>query len=150
MKIAIGSDHAGFIRKQEIMQYLDDMHLEYEDFGTYGQDSVDYPDFAKLVSHKVASHEFDFGILVCYTGVGMSISSNKVEGIRAALVQSVENAGLAREHNNANVLCLGAKDVNKDLAIQIVATFLNSQFQAGRHLKRVQKIMDIEAHERKK
>lgn len=149
MKIAIGSDHAGFTRKQEIMQYLSEMHIEYEDFGTYGLDSVDYPDFAKLVSQKVANKEFDYGILVCYTGVGMSISSNKVEGIRAALVQSVENAVLAREHNNANVLCLGAKDVNTSLAKQIVEAFLESQFQAGRHLRRVQKIMDLEDYERK-
>ena len=114
------------------------------DQGTYNKDSVDYPEFAKWVVKDVQDNEADYGILVCYTGIGMSMVANKVKGIRGALVGSVENAHLTREHNNANVLCLAAKDTNSSLAFQIVDEFLNTEFAGGRHERRVNKVMDIE------
>ena len=108
MKISIGSDHAGFKLKEALVAYLAKKH-QVLDMGTYSDDSVDYPDYAFTVSKQVADREVDFGILICYTGIGMSISANKVKGIRAALVLNVESTKLTREHNNANVLCLAVK-----------------------------------------
>lgn len=148
MRIAIGSDHAGYELKQELIKYLDNKGYEIIDFGTNSKESVDYPDFAKKVSYVVSKNECQYGILICYTGIGMSISSNKVEGIRAALVGSTENAILTREHNNANVLCLSSKDTPFSLAKDIVDIFINTDFAGGRHERRVNKIMELE-HERK-
>lgn len=148
MKIAIASDHAGYNLKEEIKNYLEEKKIEYIDFGTHSIDSVDYPDFAYPACLSVKHHEADFGILVCYTGIGMSIVSNKVRGIRAALVSNVESGKLTRMHNNANVLCLSQKDLNKELAIEIVDSFLNTSFLGGRHLRRVNKIMEIEQNEK--
>lgn len=144
MKIAIGSDHAGYELKEFIKNLLLESNYEVIDYGTHGTESVDYPDFAFPVSSEVATQNVDFGILVCYTGIGMSMASNKVKGVRAALVSSVENAVLTREHNNANVLCLSSKDTSKELSKQIVETFLTTEFTAGRHERRVCKIGDIE------
>jgi len=144
MKIAIGSDHAGYGLKEQIKAYLKSLGYEVKDEGTFHNESVDYPDFSKLVGNDVKSKTADFGILVCYTGIGMSISANKIRGIRAALVTNVENARLTREHNDANVLCLGAKDVDEATAFLIVDTFLNAKFLGGRHANRVNKITELE------
>ena len=129
--------------KEALVAYLAKKH-QVLDMGTYSDDSVDYPDYAFTVSKQVADREVDFGILICYTGIGMSISANKVKGIRAALVLNVESAKLTREHNNANVLCLAAKDTPLDLAKQIVDTFLNTAFLGERHERRVDKICRFE------
>ena len=144
MKIAIGSDHAGFNLKEQIKNYLLEKNNTVLDQGTYNTDSVDYPDFALPVCEKVKNEEVDFGILVCYTGIGMSICANKVKKIRAALVCNEESAKLTREHNNANVLCVGAKDINFEEAKKIVDIFLNTSFTYGRHERRVNKITQIE------
>ncbi len=148
MKIAIGSDHAGYVLKEEIVKYLENKGYEVKNVGTYSRESVDYPDYAKIVSYAVKNNECEYGILVCYTGIGMSIASNKVEGIRAALVNNIENATLTRAHNDANVLCLSAKDTDSLLAFKIVDTFLNTSFAHDRHERRVNKIRELE-HERK-
>lgn len=144
MKISIASDHAGLELKEYIKNYLANNGYEVEDFGTNLSDSCDYPDFAKPCAKSVANKKSDLGILVCYTGIGMSMCANKVKGIRAALVTSIENAHLTREHNNANVLCLGAKDLSKDLAIDIVNEFIKTEFAGGRHERRVNKLNAIE------
>lgn len=144
MRIAIGSDHAGFNLKKEIIEHLKEKNIEVLDEGTYSLDSVDYPDFAVKVCNDYVSKTVDYGILVCYTGIGMSMAANKVKGVRAALVGIVEDAVLTKEHNNANVLCLSAKNTKTDLALKIVDAFLTTEFTAGRHERRVQKVMDIE------
>lgn len=144
MKISIASDHAGLELKEYIKNYLANNGYEVEDFGTNSSDSCDYPDFAEPCAKSIANKKSDLGILVCYTGIGMSMCANKVKGIRAALVTSVENAHLTKEHNNANVLCLGAKDVSKDLAIEIVIEFIKTEFAGGRHERRVNKVNAIE------
>ena len=144
MTISMASDHAGLLLKEEIKQYLQDLGHNVLDFGTNTLDSCDYPDFAYPAACAVKDHKADLGILVCYTGIGMSMAANKVKTIRAALVGSIENAHLTREHNNANVLCLAAKDTKKELARKIVDEFLNTSFAGGRHERRVNKVMDIE------
>ena len=144
MKIAIGSDHAGFNLKNEIIENLKNKGIEIIDEGTYGLDSVDYPDFAVKVCNDYITNKVDFGILVCYTGIGMSMAANKTKGVRAALVGIKEDAVLTREHNNANVLCLSAKNTETSLALEIVDAFLTTEFTHGRHERRVQKVMDIE------
>ena len=144
MKISIASDHAGLELKDYIKNYLTNNGYEVDDFGTNSSDSCDYPDFAKPCAKSVANKKSDLGILVCYTGIGMSMCANKVKGIRAALVTSIENAHLTKEHNNANVLCLGAKDLSKDLAIEIVNEFIKTEFAGGRHERRVNKLNAIE------
>ncbi len=144
MIISMASDHAGLSLKEDIKKYLQELGHTVLDFGTNTLDSCDYPDFAYPAACAVKDHKADFGILVCYTGIGMSMAANKVKSIRAALVGSVENAHLTREHNNANVLCLAAKDTKKELAIKIVDEFLNTSFAGGRHERRVNKVMDIE------
>ena len=144
MKIAIGSDHAGLNLKNQINEYLKEKNIEVIDEGTYGPESVDYPDFAVKVCNDYVTGSVDYGILVCYTGIGMSMAANKVKGVRAALVGIVEDAILTKEHNNANVLCLSAKNTKTSLALEIVDAFLTTEFTAGRHERRVQKVMDIE------
>lgn len=144
MKIAIGSDHAGLNLKNQIIEYLKEKNIEVIDEGTYGPESVDYPDFAVKVCNDYVTGCVDYGILVCYTGIGMSMAANKVKGVRAALVGIVEDAILTKEHNNANVLCLSAKNTKTSLALEIVDAFLTTEFTAGRHERRVQKVMDIE------
>lgn len=144
MKISIASDHAGLELKDYIKEYLTKNGHEVEDFGTYTKDSCDYPDFARPCAQSVANKTSELGILVCYTGIGMSMCANKVKGIRAALVTSVENAHLTKEHNNANILCLGAKDTPQDLALNIVDEFVNTPFAGGRHERRVNKLMETE------
>lgn len=149
MRIAIGSDHAGYDLKNNIVKYLQKHKIEVHDMGTFTKDSVDYPDFATQVCHSITRGTTDLGILVCYTGIGMSMAANKHKGIRAALVSSVENTVLTREHNNANVICMGAKDVDYELAKQIVDAFINTKFTEGRHLRRVEKLANIEKNEKR-
>src|SRR4051812_20505295 len=139
-RIALGADHGGYQLKETIKHYLQKQGHTLSDFGTHSTQSIDYPDFAQTVSHAVAQHQVDLGILICTSGVGMSIAANKIPGIRAALVTDPDTASLARQHNDANVLCLGSKHVNPDVARKIVDTFINTPFEAGRHQRRVNKI----------
>jgi len=147
MKIAIGADHAGFELKQQLTQHLRRQGIDILDEGTNSSDSVDYPDYARKVSEDVTSQRADLGILVCGTGIGMSIAANKVPGIRAARAVSESDAQLSREHNDANVLTLGARVTEPDLAQRIVDVWLKTPFLGGRHARRVEKIGEIEKEE---
>jgi ribose 5-phosphate isomerase B len=147
MKIALGADHAGFELKENIKRLLAAQGLQVDDRGTHSPESVDYPDFARAVADEVARHDADFGILVCGTGIGMSMSANKVPGIRAAKADTEFEAEMARAHNNANVLCLGARVTDAARAEKLVRKFLDTRFEAGRHQRRVDKIMAIERGE---
>ncbi len=148
MKIAIGSDHAGFPLKQKIKEWLTERGIEVEDDGTNSTDSVDYPDFARKVAEDVGGKKADRGVLVCGTGIGMAMSANKVPGVRAANVHTVFEAQMSREHNDANVLTLGARVVTDDEAHSILDRWLGTKFAGGRHQRRVDKIMAIEKEER--
>ena len=144
MVISIGSDHAGRLLKNDIIKYLtSNGHIVY-DCGTYTDQSVDYPDYCVKVCQKVISGEANMGLLVCYTGIGMSMAANKFKGIRAALVSLPEDAVLTREHNNANVLCLSGKNTSELVGEEIVEKFINTSFLGGRHERRVNKIGCIE------
>ena len=140
MKIVIGSDHGGYKLKEEIKAYLKRRKISFKDLGAYSEESVDYPDTGKKVAKAVASKKGKFGILVCGTGLGMSMVANKVKGIRAALCHNVYTAKMSRAHNDANILCLGGRVLKKALALKIVDAFLQTQFEGGRHLRRVKKI----------
>lgn len=142
--LAIGSDHGGFALKKEIMQHLDERGIAYKDFGTYSEESCDYPDIAEPVARAVAAGECERGILICGTGIGMSIAANKVDGIRAALCGDCFSAEFTRRHNDANILTLGARVVGPGLALKIVDTYLDTAFEGGRHARRIAKIADIE------
>ena len=144
MHIALGADHAGFHLKDSLKRTLDDLGVTYRDFGTSSAESVDYPDFAEAVARGVAGGQFDRGILVCGTGVGMAIAANKVPGVRAAPVVDTDTARLAREHNDLNVLTLGARVTPEVRARAIVKVFLETAFAGGRHANRVAKIHQIE------
>ncbi|MCK9443988.1 MAG: ribose 5-phosphate isomerase B [Tissierellaceae bacterium] len=144
MKIGIGSDHGGFELKEYIKEYLDGIGVECVDYGTYSSDSVDYPDYGKKVAEAVVAKEVDRAIAICGTGIGISISCNKVKGIRCALCGDTYSARMSREHNDANILALGGRVVGKDLALEIVAAWLNAEFAGGRHGRRVKKISEIE------
>jgi ribose 5-phosphate isomerase B len=144
MKIALGSDHAGFDLKEQIKQKLSTQGITVDDRGTNSTVSVDYPDYARAVAEEVAVQGADLGILVCSTGIGMSIAANKVPGIRAAKVDNEKEAELSREHNDANVLTLGANVITQDQAFKIIDVWLKSQFQGGRHERRIEKIAAIE------
>jgi ribose 5-phosphate isomerase B len=143
MIIAIGSDHAGFIRKQEILEHLQAQGHEVNDLGTYSKDSMDYPDVAVEVAKQVASKEVERGILVCGSGIGVSIVANKTEGVRAANCLNEEMASLSRQHNDANVLALGERLVDTKTALSMVDIFLLTPFEGGRHQQRVDKIHDL-------
>jgi ribose 5-phosphate isomerase B len=147
MKIAIGADHAGFELKEKIKAHLQQQGHELTDEGTVSNDSVDYPDFAAKVAHDVKEKRAELGLLVCGSGIGMTIAANKVHGIRAANLNNVLEAQLSREHNNANVAAVGARLVKEDDAIQIVDTFLKTPFAGGRHERRVEKIAELEEKE---
>lgn len=140
MKIAIGSDHAGFYLKEDIKKYLDEKNIEVIDMGPFDDKRVDYPDYGHAVGHEVIDNNLDFGIVICGSGIGISISSNKVKGIRAALCSEPYSAKLARRHNDANVLAMGARLIGHDMAIEIVESFLNEKFEGGRHISRVKRI----------
>jgi glycine hydroxymethyltransferase len=139
-RVAIGADHGGYDLKETLKQYLQERGISFHDFGTHGKESVDYPDYAGLVAHSVAEHSAEVGLLVCTTGIGMSITANKVSGVRAAVVTDVESALLTRKHNNANVLCLSGRFTPVDVAKQILDNFLNTEFEGGRHERRVNKM----------
>ncbi|MGH4051873.1 MAG: ribose 5-phosphate isomerase B [Clostridium sp.] len=144
MKIALGSDHGGFGLKKEIITYLESKKIEVKDFGTYTQESCDYPDYALKVAEEVAAGNFEFGIIVCGTGIGVSIVANKVPAIRAALCSDTFSAHATRQHNNANILTLGARVVGVGLALDIVEVFISAKFEGDRHQKRIDKITKIE------
>ena len=141
--IAIGSDHGGFELKEKLMEHLSERGLEYKDFGTYTSASCDYPVYAKEVANAVASGECDRGIIICGTGIGVSITANKVRGIRAALCGDCFSAEATRQHNDANVLCMGARVVGEGLALKIADTFLDTPFSNDeRHIRRISMIED--------
>ena len=144
MKIALGADHAGFELKEKIKQRLVSDGMEVEDRGTVSTDSVDYPDFARRVGEAVAQKRVQLGVLVCGSGIGMAIAANKVAGVRAANVTSEQEAQLSREHNDANVIAVGARLLSAPAAVAIVERFLRTSFAGGRHQRRVDKIAAIE------
>ena len=144
MKIALGSDHAGVKVKQHLKEQLVRSGFEVSDFGTQGEASVDYPDYARLVAQAVSEGRAERGVLVCGTGIGMCITANKVHGVRAAKVNDPYEARMSRAHNDANVLCLGARVVDTTVMDEIVREFLGTPFEGGRHARRVQKMMDGE------
>jgi len=147
MKIAIASDHAGFEEKERLKPLLTELGIEFEDLGTGSEASVDYPDYARKVGDEVASGHVEQGLLVCGSGTGMAIAANKVPGVRAAVAWNEETARLAREHNDANVLALGARTTPNDQIPGIVRAWFNAKFDAGRHERRVEKITEIEKEE---
>ncbi len=140
MIIAIGSDHAGFEAKSIIIEYLKSKNIEYKDFGTYSTESVDYPDIAHAVAKAVENKEFTIGILICGSGQGVNITANKYAKIRSALCWNTEIASLSRQHNDANILALPGRFLKKNELLDIVDIFLNTSFEGGRHLNRVNKI----------
>jgi ribose 5-phosphate isomerase B len=144
MRIALGADHAGFQLRDALKRALDELGVSYQDFGTSSADSVDYPDFAQAVASGVAGGQFDRGILVCGTGIGMAIAANKMPGIRSAPITDSETARLAREHNDLNVLALGARVTPEAHAREIVKVFLDTPFSGGRHATRLGKIHQVE------
>lgn len=143
MRIAIGCDHRGLKLKQPIIKLITSAGHSYEDFGSFTSEPVDYPDIASKVGRAVAKGDFDRGILICGTGIGMCITANKVRGIRAALCHSIFSARLARQHTNANILCLSGEEKPKQIA-QIIDIFFATEFEGGRHQRRLDKISDIE------
>jgi ribose 5-phosphate isomerase B len=149
MKIAIASDHAGYEEKERLKPLLNELGIKYEDLGTMSEESVDYPDYARKVGEEVAGGRVDQGLLVCGSGTGMAIAANKVPGVRAAVAWSEEIARLAREHNDANVLSLGARVMPHEELAKIVRAWFAAKFDAGRHARRVDKIREIEQSEMK-
>ncbi|MBO8129409.1 MAG: ribose 5-phosphate isomerase B [Peptococcaceae bacterium] len=144
MRVAVASDHGGFHLKKVVLQYLEELGIEYRDFGTYSEASCDYPDVARPAAEAVARGEYDRGIIICGTGIGVSIVANKVPGVRAALCHDTFSARMSREHNDANVLTMGERVIGPGLARDIVAVWLRTEFQGGRHARRVNKISGIE------
>lgn len=143
--IALGCDHGGFHLKEVVKEYLQSQNIEVKDCGTYDMSSVDYPDFAQKVAESVLNKESELGILICGTGIGISIAANKIRGIRAALCHDVFSAKATKEHNNANILCMGERVIGAGLAVEIVKAFVETPFSNDeRHIKRIQKITKIE------
>ena len=141
--LALGCDHGGYELMQEVKAHLEKRGFEFKDFGCYSNDSVDYPEYGKKVAHAVADGECELGILICGTGIGISIAANKVKGVRAALCADCFSAAATREHNNANILALGARTTGPGLALKIVDTFLDTPFSNDeRHIRRIQMIED--------
>jgi ribose 5-phosphate isomerase B len=147
MRVALGADHAGYQLKDQIKLHLQQQGIDVRDEGTSSAESVDYPDYARAVAHDVNEQRADLGILVCGSGIGMAITANKVDGVRAANVSTEYEAQMSREHNNANVLALGARIINPDEAFRIVDKWLATPFAGGRHERRVEKITAIEKEE---
>lgn len=145
MKIAIASDHGGFQYKEKIIELLQSQNIEYIDFGPLDETSVDYPDYAKPVAESVVNGACDRGILICGTGIGMSIAANKVPGVRCALVHDVFTAQVTREHNNSNILAMGQRVIGEGLMLLIVKTWLEAGFEGGRHQKRIDKVSALES-----
>ena len=144
MKIAIGSDHRGFVLKEEIKEYLEKLNYEYKDFGTYSEESFDYPDSASEVAKRVSQDQFQRGILICASGCGMNIVANKYTNIRAVVANDVNVAIMSRSHNKSNVITLGAKYITSDVAKNIIELWLTTDFESGRHEARLDKIKQIE------
>ena len=144
MKIAIGCDHGGYLLKQDILIWLEEHDYEFEDFGCYNTESVDYPVYAEKVARAVASGACDKGIVICTTGIGVSMAANKVKGIRCALCGDSYSAEMTRRHNDANVLAMGAGIIGPNLAKKITEVFLTTEFEGGRHERRVNKMMALE------
>ena len=144
MKIGIGSDHGGYELKMFIREYLEEKAIEVVDYGTHSTESVDYPEYGQKVAEAVVKQEVELGIIVCGTGLGISMAANKVKGIRAAVVSEEFSARMAKAHNNANILALGGRVVGKDLAKSIVDAFLETPFEGGRHQRLIDKMMMIE------
>ena len=145
--IAIGSDHGGYALKQVIISHLADRGIEFRDFGTYSEESCDYPEYGEAVGRAVASGECELGIAVCGTGIGISIAANKVHGVRAAACSDCFTAEMCRRHNDANVLALGGRVSGPGLALKIVDIFLSTGFDGGRHARRLGKLAEIEARD---
>ncbi|MDC2987312.1 ribose 5-phosphate isomerase B [Candidatus Pelagibacter bacterium] len=139
-KICIASDHAGYKLKESIKDHLIKRYISIFDMGPYENKSVDYPDYAKKLAKRVKAKKSDIGILVCGSGTGMAISANKIKGIRAAVCYNTKSTRLSRQHNNANIIALGARLTKKSLSLKLVETFLKTSFEGGRHLKRIKKI----------
>src|SRR5262245_42286083 len=148
-KVLIASDHAGFEGKEAIKKTLDEMGVEYKDLGTNSLDSVDYPDYAERVANGVVSGEAERGILVCGSGIGMMIAANKTPGVRAALAWNEETAELARRHNDANIVAVGSRTTPEETIDQIIRAFLTTDFEGGRHQRRIEKIAKLEEESRK-
>ena len=144
MKIAIGCDHGGYEMKEKVVVFLKNMAHEVSDCGCFSTDSVDYPDIAKIVCDKITNGESECGILICGTGIGMSLAANKINGIRCAHCTDTYSATMAKEHNNANVISLGARITGEELIYCIIKSWLSAEFAGGRHENRVNKIMALE------
>ena len=142
--IALACDHGAYALKEKVKQHLDQLGYDYKDFGTYSEDSCDYPDFAGPAAQAVAAGECGCGIVMCTTGIGVSITANKVKGIRCALLSDLMSARLTRQHNNTNMMALGAGVVGEKLALEIIDTWLDTEFEGGRHQRRVEKMMAYE------
>jgi ribose 5-phosphate isomerase B len=147
MKVSIGCDHGGFELKEAVKNFLQNKGIAVEDFGAFSTDSIDYGPIAAKVARSVADNTSDYGILICSTGIGMSMAANKVKGIRAGLCTNAFCAEMTRRHNNANVLCMGGKIVETDQALEMVELFLNTPFEGGRHQRRIDQIAAIESGE---
>jgi len=144
MKLVIGSDHAGFELKEDLRRYLKEQDIDVEDLGVSSEAPVDYPDIGAIVAEKVARREFERGILICGSGIGMSVVANRFAGVRAALCHDLYTARMSREHNDANVLVLGGRLTGKGLAREILKVWLESKFQGGNHQRRLEKIQSLE------
>ncbi len=142
--IAIGSDHGGYELKTHIIEYLKNKGIEIKDFGCYDENSVDYPDIAQAVCNSINAGVCENGILICGTGIGISIAANKIDGIRAAHCHDVYSAQMTKRHNNANVICIGGRVIGRELAFMIVDAWLNAEFEGGRHQNRIDKIHNLE------
>ncbi len=147
MKLAIGADHGGYLLKEEVKKWLDQHGVAYEDFGTFSEASVDYPEIAAKVGHAIVDGKCDRGILVCGTGIGISIAANKIKGIRAAVCADEFCAEYCRRHNNANILCMGGRVLSTELALRMVDLYLNTEFEGGRHQRRVDMFTALENEE---
>lgn len=142
--IAIGCDHGGYELKNHIIEHLKKKGIEVKDFGCYNEDSIDYPDIAKVVCESINNNECEKGILVCGTGIGVSIAANKINGIRAAHCHDVYSAEMTKRHNNANVICMGGRVIGRELAFMIVDKWMNIEFEGGKHQIRIDKIHELE------
>ena len=142
--LALGSDHGGYNLKEAIKKYLDEKGIEYQDFGTYSTDSIDYAPIAAKVAHGVADGKFEKGVLCCGTGIGIGIAANKVKGIRCALVSNAFCAEMTSRHNDANIISMGGRVITEEQAVQYVDIFLNTPFEGGRHQTRIDQIAQIE------
>src|SRR4030042_4104425 len=145
MKVVLASDHRGYQLKNSLKKFLEEREMEFLDVGTFSADSVDYPDFAMLAAEKVSHGDYDRGILICGSGIGMCVVANKFPGVRAAVCHDVSAAEMSRKHNDSNMLGLGADVINEELARKILHVWLETKFEGGRHLRRIQKISDIES-----